>query len=224
MIKNLKENFIKLAYSLTTFKIFKSIKLSYIIGSKAAFFSLSQAVAPTTGLLFNRDQNIMLFLSRVVLFLFNGFNPLFTLLYHIPTFFGALYLNTHSKLAKSLLPILSIILFLFHPFIISQDIYTKLYCIYFAIPILIAIFNTKSIFLKCLGSTFTTHAVGSIIWLYTHNLDQNIYYNLINIVWVERLLFALVMTGTYYIYKYTETLLNTYLEVEKNLKTSAIES
>lgn len=201
MYQSFKENFIKLTSLLTTLNMFKLFKISYILGSKATFFSCAQVISPLSGLLFNRNLNIVIFLSRIILFTLNGFSPLFTLLYHIPSFCGALYFNTRSTILKSAIPILSIILFISNPNIIQSDIITKLYCLYFAIPLIITLINHKSIFLSCLASTFTIHSVGSILWLYTHKFDPALYRTLINIVWAERLLFAILMTLSFYAIK-----------------------
>lgn len=207
MYKNFKRNFIKLTSLLTTLNTLKLFKISYIIGSKAAFFSCAQAVAPVSGLLFNRNLNIFLFLSRVFLFIFNGFNPLFTLLYHVPSSLGTAYLNTRSILLKTTIPLICIALFLINPNIVQADITIKLYCLYFAVPIIISLLNFKSIFLKCLASTFVSQAIGAILWLYTNKFDQAMYYKLIGIVWAERLLFATIMTSAFYIIKAIEKFL-----------------
>jgi hypothetical protein len=48
----------------------------------------------------------------------------------------------------------------------------------------------KNIFFTSLGSTFTAHAVGSVIWLYTIPMTAGMWLALIPIVALERLCFA----------------------------------
>lgn len=212
MYKNIKESFIKLISLLTALNIFKSFKLTFILGSKAAFFSFSQAIAPISGLLFDRKLNLITFFSRVFLFIFTGFSPIFILLYHFPTFFASVYLNAKSIFIKISISIICMALFLLNPNIISSNVIIKLYVLYFTIPIIITFLRTKSIFLNCLGGTFIAHSVGTISWLYTNRFNELIYYKLINIVWMERLLFALIMTSCFYAIKLSDNLLKNFLK------------
>lgn len=207
MYQNIKRNFIKLISLLFTLNIAKFFKLTFILGSRVAFFSFSQAIAPISGLLFDRKLNLFTFFSRIILSVFTGFNLFFILLYHIPTFCASVYLNSKSNLAKISIPFISIILFLSNPNIIKSNLAIKLYCLYFTVPIIITFLRTKSIFLNCLASTFVAHSVGTILWLYTHKFNELIYYKLISIVWAERLLFALIMTSAFYTIKLVNNLL-----------------
>ncbi len=200
------KNFTKLISLLSALKILKLFKIVHILGTKALFFSYTQAVAPISGFFFNYKLNILVYISRIFIFMLNGINPILALLHHMPSFCGSLYLNTKSRILKIIIPVFAILLFLNNSDITKSDIITKLYCLYFAVPILLNLINNKfinrSIFFNCLASTFTTHAVGSILWLYTHKFDQTLYHKLITIVWAERLLFAAIMTTAIHAIQY----------------------
>jgi hypothetical protein len=173
----------------------KFLKISFIVGSQTAFFSVSQCLSPLIGLWSGTVSSCVVFFIRTIFGWSSLGISLFSTLYHIPTFCGALYLSTSSKLVRASIPLLCILLFVTHP-IGSQSF---VYSFYWFIPIFIAFYNTKSIFLQALGSTFAQHAVGSIIWLYSKNMSPIEWNALISIVWAERLLFALTATILYYV-------------------------
>lgn len=173
----------------------KAVKLNFIIGSKIAFFSLAQCISPLIGLFGGTLSSGMVFGIRTfITLIFSSFGIFTILLYHIPTFCGALYLSSNSKLTRICLPLMCIILFILHP----TGHLAMFYASYWLIPIVIASINSRSIFLQCLGSTFTTHAFGTIIWLYSNLLDVKAITILSSFVWAERLIFAAVMSCVYY--------------------------
>lgn len=193
-MNNYKKNILTTAYALFLQTI-KSFKLSYIWGSKMAFFNASQALSPLSGLYGGVKASTIVFLVRSIASLSLSSMGMFAAsLLHLPTFFGSFYLASKSKLARVSVPLICIILFLINP--IGQQ--ASLYSTYWLIPIAIALLNPQSILLQALGSTFTTHAVGSIIWLYGAKLTAVEWNALISIVWAERLLFALSLTAAYY--------------------------
>lgn len=65
-----------------------------------------------------------------------------------------------------------------------------LYSFYWLIPVAIYLMGRNSLFAQALGSTFTAHAVGSVIWLYANPMTPEIWLALIPVVLVERLVFA----------------------------------
>lgn len=173
-------------------ELLKPFKISFIVGSKAAFFSLSQCSFPLLGK-FGAKTVFSAYLLRSLYAFLKGFGIYSTLLYHIPTLAGALYLSTSSKLFRVALPLICITLFVTHP----VGRFAAPYALYWLIPIVVP-FLPQRFFFEALGSTFTTHAVGSIIWLYTRNLDAASWNGLISVVWAERLVFAVAMTIVYY--------------------------
>lgn len=192
-----------LAYSLGSV-VARLFKLSFILGSKAAFFSFNQALAPSIGFFASPVVALSVYLLRACsALLFLGISPLSALVYHIPSFCAALYLSSTSKSWKIVLPLICMITFVMHP-VGSQ---ASVYALYWLIPITIALVPTRSIYLQALGSTFTAHAVGSVLWLFTHNLTAYQWQALIGIVWAERLLFAGCITACYYGITYAQNYL-----------------
>ena len=62
---------------------------------------------------------------------------------------------------------------------------------YWWIPVVLYGMNKKSLWLEALGSTFVVHAVGSVIWIYTVETTATMWFSLLPIVAIERLLFTL---------------------------------
>ncbi len=192
----------------------KNIKLSFIIGSHWAFFGAAQMLSPLAGFFSTSSTIALLFAIRALFsFSLSGLALSTALLYHIPTLCGTLYLSQKSSFLRALIPALCIILFITNP-VGSQ---AALYSSYWLIPLVLSFVSTQSIFLRSLGSTLTTHAVGSILFLYTKNIDALTWNALISVVWAERLLFALAMTAIYYVVSYAyKSLTNTgFISCEK---------
>ena len=100
------------------------------------------------------------------------------------------------KVAHLLIPIAAMALFMLHPAIFGTV--AMAYPLYWLIPIAVAFLPNFTIF-RALGATFTQHAVGAIIFLYTIPAIQepNFWIGLIPIVALERFFFALGITGSY---------------------------
>ena len=73
-----------------------------------------------------------------------------------------------------------------------------LYAALWIIPVLAAFFHRDNLWITALGNTFTAHAVGSVIWLYTIPMSAVAWYALIPQVLVERILFASGMVIVHY--------------------------
>jgi hypothetical protein len=173
----------------------KGITVSFIVGSKAAFFSLAQSAFPLIGFFGGIRSTSIIFGIRLIIMSFvKGMGTYLYSAYHIPTFCGALYLATPSKLIRIAIPAFCMALFVAHPIGRQAFVYT----LYWLIPMVIAYIPSRSILLQALGSTFTTHAVGSIIHLYLYPSNPAIWNTLVSIVWIERLILASGMTALYY--------------------------
>ncbi len=180
------------------------IKLSFILGSKLAFFSLNQCLTPVMGFFAGTKENILIFGVRTALAFFWTGMGVAAFTYHLPTLSGTLYLTTTSKILRSTVPLLCILLFIAHPVGAASIWYT----LYWFPPLLMSLKLPRSIFLRSLASTLTTHAVGSTMWLYSHQTDPLFWHSLVSTVWIERLLFASCMTAAYYGVTYAATRLN----------------
>jgi len=84
-------------------------------------------------------------------------------------------------------------LFLIHPIGAAASAYT----LFWLIPIAFYYISHKNIFFESLGSTYTAHAVGSVIWLYTVDMTPTAWLALIPLVFIERTLFAIGMTAAH---------------------------
>jgi hypothetical protein len=89
---------------------------------------------------------------------------------------------------------------------------------YWLIPIAIALYKPESVFLQALGSTFTVHSVGSVIWLYTKQIDPSLWNMLIPVVILERLILASLTTLAFYSIKSIENVSIGKLERSETLK------
>src|SRR5579859_4249694 len=185
--------FIHVVLSLIVLLLANFFKVSYIIGSKMAFFSATDFVLPVVGAFGGTTFIISLFSLRSLV---SSFNPLYALLEHMPTLSGSLYWSTQSIIIRLLLPLLCIALFLIHP----VGIQAYAYSFYWFIPVLLYLCKADGIMAQAVGSTFVVHAVGSIIWLYTVPMNAAQWWALIPIVAVERCVSAIGMVVCYHLY------------------------
>lgn len=188
-------------YSLVVAGIFigimSSAKMSYIWGSRAAFFSLSQSIRPLIGLyggFWGACFYSMIYSIKVLL---TG-HMVSPLALHLPTFFSALYWAHTSWMIRVGVPVICMILFIAHPI----GLQAAFYPLFWLIPLVIFFIPHKSIFLHALASTFIAHAVGSVIWLYWIAMKPELFIGLIPIVIIERCMFATGMTLAYYMCSY----------------------
>jgi hypothetical protein len=171
-------------------------KVNIILGSKSAFFSGFAIGGPLIGVfggvgLTGAVLLLRSFFIKMVLVADNPFNPL---IYHIPTFFASAYWTWQYKLFRIIIPLLCMVLFLAHPVGFAAGVYT----LYWWIPVLIAFYTGNSVFLTALGSTFTAHAAGSVLWLYWVPMQPATFISLMPIVLFERVAFACGMTILFY--------------------------
>ncbi len=156
-------------------------------------FSLTAIFAPIIGFFTNSRNCITLFGLRTTLALISG-----SFSWYIPTLAGSLVLSSQSRILSTLIPLTCIGLFMLHP----VGSASWLYCLYWLIPIGLSLTTQPSIFTRALISTYTTHAVGSVIWLYTHITTPLYWHTLIAQVWLERFACAAILTGSYYVITY----------------------
>lgn len=173
------------------------IPVSNIVGSKQNF-TLFDFFAPTTGLFLNSIPGAIsvLIVKLFDLIFVKKTIDLVSLLRLLPLPLAAYYFGSQSK-KKSLIAMICLILFVVHP--IGRQAWV--YSLYWLIPILASLLP-KRLFLKSLGSTFTAHAVGSTVFLYTFQLTPAIWKNLIPVVFMERFSFALGIYASYFIFNF----------------------
>lgn len=163
-------------------------KISYVIGSYSAFFSATNIVMPAVGLCGGSVTAWFVFCIGCLLRIILGHGTIVLLaVNHIPGFFAALYCVNRGFFIRFLVPVICFLLFVLHP--IGRQAFP--YAFYWVIPMFLYFMRQRSIFLTALGSTLVAHAIGSVLWLYFVPMDAALWWGLIPIVAIERLLFAL---------------------------------
>lgn len=188
-------NSFKTASYAAIFKFSQLIKVSFLFGSQAIWFSGINSVLPLSGAFGGSLGASLVFVVRQLLhFFFFRTISLKFLVFGIPGFFASLYWSTNHIAVRLLLPLACMILFIVHP-IGGQAFF---YSFYWLIPVVLYFFPKKSLFLTALGSTFIAHAVGSVIWCYTVPMTATMWIALMPIVALERILFALGMVAAHH--------------------------
>jgi len=173
-----------------------SINFSQALGAQNQYFTLFQFFGPIAGGFLGAGAGILsVLLAQLVSFVLLGKSvDLINILRLAPMLFAALYFAAYGKgkLVQATVPLACMALFMLHP-VGSQAWYYSLYWLIPAIALLIP----EHLFLRSLGSTFTAHAIGGIIWLYTLPTTPAFWLALIPIVAFERLLFAAGISVSY---------------------------
>lgn len=162
------------------------LKTSYIVGSHAAFFSASSIAMPLMGAWSSISTIMMTFAFGFAVRIALGASLLPMFAFWVPGLCAALYWQMPSKFYRIGLPLLCMILFLAHP----TGLAAAPYALYWFIPMMIAFRAHNSMWHHALASTFTAHAVGSVIWIYTVPMSASVWLALIPVVACERLLYA----------------------------------
>lgn len=162
------------------------ISIDKIIGSTQNF-TLFEFLAPLGGMFLGPILGgISAFFVRAVnVIIFHQKLDLLTVIRFLPAMLAAVYFGIKSKKTAFIFPI-CIALFLLNPIGRQAWMYSFIWLIPF-----IATFFKKRLVLNSLGATFTAHAVGSVIFLYTFGLTPAIWIGLIPVVFIERGLFTL---------------------------------
>jgi hypothetical protein len=213
MLKVTRFNFINHSISFSIVLVVASLlKVSFILGSKKAFFSGVDIVSPLSGALGGPLAVLAFFFSR---YLLSSASPFLFVVRHMPGVFGAWYWGSSSVLIRVVVPVLCMALFLMHP----TGLEAFAYSFFWLIPVALYFLDVKSPFAEALGSTFVVHAVGSVIWLYTTPMSAAQWWLLIPIVMVERFVFATIQAGIVQIYFYINNVGTKYNLSDKVKKT-----
>ena len=196
-----------LALILVSISVF--FKLSFVFGSHKFFFSGISIAGPLVGAFFSAPTSAFL-VSFYFLFKYFCFGKVLT--FGLPTAIAACCWNTSLKrnfsntflydvsnfLLRLLLPVFCMVVFAFHPVGKNAIPYT----FYWTIPISIYVIEKlkyhKGVFSIAVSSTFLSHAVGSVIWIYSVQTTPEMWISLIPIVAIERLTFASGMAIGYF--------------------------
>lgn len=170
------------------------VSLVHLAGSKASF-TLFDSFGPIAGGFIGTIPGIIaVFLMQLINFLMHGSQVLDvgTLIRFVPMLFATIYFGKRTKL-NLIIPALAIVAFNLNP--IGRTVW--FYSLFWLIPIICYFWQEKFLLAKALGATFSAHAVGGAIWIWTFHLPTSVWIGLIPVVIVERLVFALAMVGIY---------------------------
>jgi len=173
-----------------------SINFSTVLGAPNQSFTFFQFLGPIAGGFLGAGAGILsVLLAQVISFIWLGKTvDLINILRLAPMLFAALYFAKYSKgkLVQATVPLVCMALFMLHP-IGAQAWF---YSLYWLIPAIVLVLP-EHLFLRSLGSTFTAHAIGGIIWLYFIPTTPAFWMALIPIVAFERLMFASGISVSY---------------------------
>ena len=182
------------------------IPVNVLAGAKVKF-TLFDLFSPISGAFLGSSFGIF---AVVVMQLFNliihGFTnidnssilKLAATLRFLPMAFGVWYFASAQKKAGNsklilLIPLLSIIIFNLHP--IGRTVW--FYSLFWFIPLLVWPLRQRFLVVRSLGSAFTAHAIGGVVWIWAFNLPAGVWISLIPVVILERSIFALGISSSY---------------------------
>lgn len=187
-------DYTKTVITLICSKLLSIIKLSCVIGSQGILFSASNLCLPLVGVFGGMSGATAIWALLLGARLLYGSFALSTLAFYLPGYAAAIYFATPNRFLRCGLPFLCMILFLIHPVGLAAAPYS----FYWVIPMLIGTGLFRSLYAAALGATFTAHAVGSVIWLYTVPMEPSAWLALIPQVALERITFAAGLVVLHY--------------------------
>lgn len=196
-------------------QLIRLCKVSYVIGSYHLFFSGINVAGPLAGAFSLAGiTSASLFGWSLAQY---GVASLFStglLMFHLPTFAASLYWSVKHPIFRIGLPLLCMVIFNLHP----AGSAAWFYSLWWLLPIACSFFTHRSTFVTALGSTFTAHAVGTVIWLFVHPLSPSLYLSLMPVVLVERLTFASGMVMMYHALRWAATYARSLFSLGKNIR------
>lgn len=173
------------------------IKISYIRGSWAAFFSATSCVIPAAGLVAGPYGSLCISVVRILQMIITAPFRLPTLLLNVvPGAVASAYWYAPRWLMNLIIPLLSIVLFVFHP--VGAQAY--LYSLLWIIPMCVGCIPQVPLFVRALSSSLIAHAVGSVLWLYLLPSTPALWLGILPVVIIERVVMALGIVLAYYLY------------------------
>ncbi|MCX6723915.1 MAG: hypothetical protein NT155_01925 [Candidatus Staskawiczbacteria bacterium] len=162
------------------------ISIDRIVGSNQNF-TLFELLGPVGGMFLGPVLGaVSAFVVRMLnVVMFHQKLDFLTIIRFLPAMLAAVYFGLKQKKTAIIFPI-CIALFLLNPIGRQAWMYSLIWLIPFA-----ATFAKKRLIFNSLGATFTAHAVGSVIFLYSFGLTPAIWISLIPIVFIERGLFTI---------------------------------
>ena len=178
--------------------IAKQINFSSVIGAENQAFTLYQFFGPTAGAFLGPIFGgiAVLFAQLADIIIFDKAFTLLNLLRFLPMVFAVIYFASKKKYVGVIVPLMCMFLFIVHP--VGREAW--IFSLYWLIPILSSLWPKRLLLLRSLGATFTAHAIGSVIWLYTVPMEAGQWLALIPVVAYERILFGMGIAGSYVVF------------------------
>jgi hypothetical protein len=110
--------------------------------------------------------------------------------------FAAYYFGSKTMRLNVTVPMIAIIAFIAHP--VGRHVW--FFTLFWTIPIIVRMLPQRyanNVLLKSVGATFTAHAVGGMLWIWTVPMTAEQWILLIPVVIYERLLFAGGIAASY---------------------------
>jgi hypothetical protein len=169
----------------------KNINFSPLVGSDNQFFTLFQFFGPIAGGFLGAifGAIAVLFAELIDFFIIGKEASLLNILRLAPMIFAAYYFGTKKKNWGVAIPLIAIFAFIFHP--IGREVW--FFTLFWTIPIIGKLLPNRlsdNILIKSFGATFTAHAIGGALWIWTVPMTAAQWTALIPIVIVERFLFG----------------------------------
>tara|TARA_Y100000310_G_scaffold265253_1_gene276178 strand:+ start:230 stop:949 length:720 start_codon:yes stop_codon:yes gene_type:complete len=179
----------------------KNVNFSSVIGADSQFFTLFQFFGPTAGAFLGPIFGIIavVFAQLADVLIVGKEFSFINLLRFLPMLLAVYYFGTKKRTWGIIIPALCMFLFIIHP--VGNQVW--FFSLYWLIPILGKVLPKKipgKLFFRSYGATFTAHAVGSVLWLYTIPMEAGVWASLIPIVAYERFLFGLGIAGSFVIF------------------------
>lgn len=176
--------------------ITQRINFSALVGAENQFFTVFQFFGPIAGAFLGPVVGVIaVFLAEAADFLVAGKElTLINIARLLPMLFATYFFATinkedRSKIFKISVPLAAIFLFVLHP--VGSQVW--FFALYWTIPIIAVLLPKKysnSVVARSLGATFTAHAVGGALWVWTVPMTAAQWIGLIPVVAYERALFA----------------------------------
>ncbi len=183
----------------------QKINLATLVGAQNQFFTLFQMVGPLAAMFLGPVVGVVsVLIAEIAEFLVSGKAwTLVNLLRLLPMLFAAYYLGVSKEKFQFrnlwislIVPLLAIGAFVLHP--VGRTVWY--FALFWTIPIIVKILPAKighNLYLRGLGTTFTAHAIGGAIWIYTIPMSATQWQALVPIVIVERCIFAAGIAVSY---------------------------
>ena len=170
------------------------IPLTHLAGSKAAF-TLYDCIAPIAGAFIGTAPGIIaVFLVQFFSFISHGahIQDAGPIIRFFPMLF-AVYYFARKDISNIIVPVIAILTFVAHP--TGRTVWY--FALFWVIPIAAYFLRDRFLLARALGATFSAHAVGGTLWMWTFMLPASAWTALIPLVIKERILFALGMVGVF---------------------------